>query len=57
MSSFFLKVCHSFDSLETELHVIMLTRYWPISQDSHLQPHSKSKVWQLSTQPQMAYLP
>ena len=56
MSSFFLKVCHSFDSLETELHVIMLTRYWPISQDSHLQPHSKSKAWQLSTQPQMAYL-
>ena len=57
MSSLFLKVCHSFDSLVTGLHVIMLSRYWSISQDSHLQPHSKSKAWQLSTQPQMAYLP
>ena len=29
--------------------VIMLTRYWSLSQQGHLQPHSKSKAWQLST--------
>ena len=27
----------------------MLTRYWSLSQQGHLQPHSKSKAWQLST--------
>ena len=25
----------------------MVTRYWSLSQDGHLQPHSKSKAWQL----------
>ena len=30
--------------------VIMPTRYWSLSQHGHLQPHSKSKAWQLSTQ-------
>ena len=30
--------------------VIMLTRYWSLSQPGHLQPHSKSKAWQLRTQ-------
>ena len=29
--------------------VIMLTRYWSLSQHGQLQPHSKSKAWQLST--------
>ena len=29
--------------------VIMLTRYRSLSQQGHLQPHSKSKAWQLST--------
>ena len=28
----------------------MLTRYWSLSQHCQLQPHSKSKAWQLSTQ-------
>ena len=28
--------------------VIMLTRYSSLSQQGHLQPHSKSKAWQLS---------
>ena len=28
----------------------MLTRYWSLSQQGHLQPHSKSKAWQLSIQ-------
>ena len=30
--------------------VIMLTRYWCLSQQDHLQPHTKLKAWQLSTQ-------
>ena len=30
--------------------VIMLTRYWSLTQQGHLQPHSKLKAWQLSTQ-------
>ena len=30
--------------------VLMLTRYCSLSQQGHLQPHSKSKAWQLSTQ-------
>ena len=29
----------------------MLTRYWSLSQQGHLQPHSKLKAWRLSTQP------
>ena len=37
--------------------VIMLdTRYWSLSQQGHLQPHSKSKAWQLSTQLQYGLL-
>ena len=28
----------------------MPTRVWSLSQQGHLQPHSKSKAWQLSTQ-------
>ena len=28
----------------------MLTRYWSLSQHCQLQPNSKSKAWQLSTQ-------
>ena len=33
------------------LFVIMLTRYWPLSQQGHLQPHSRSKVlrWYFKT--------
>ena len=34
--------------LKCKLLVIMLTRYWSLSQQGHLQPHSKSKAWQLS---------
>ena len=30
--------------------VIMLTRYWSFSRRGYLQPHFKSKAWQLSTQ-------
>ena len=30
--------------------VIMLTRYWSLSQHGHFQPHSKSKAWPLSVQ-------
>ena len=30
--------------------VIMLTRYWSLSQHGQLQPHSKSKAWQLRAQ-------
>ena len=30
--------------------VIMLIGYWSLSQQGHLQPQSKSKAWQLSTQ-------
>ena len=30
--------------------VIMLTRYWSLSQHGQLQPDPKSQVWQLSTQ-------
>ena len=30
--------------------VIMLSRYWSLPLQGHLQPHSKSKAWQLSTQ-------
>ena len=30
--------------------VIMPTTYWSLSQQGHLQPYSKSKAWQLSTQ-------
>ena len=29
--------------------VIMLTRYWSLWQQGHLQPYSKSKTWQVST--------
>ena len=28
----------------------MLTRFWSLTQQGHLQPHSKSKAWHLSTQ-------
>ena len=28
----------------------MQTRYWSLSQHGQLQPHSKSKAWQLNTQ-------
>ena len=31
-------------------YYFMLTRYWSLSKQGHLQPHSKSKTWQLSTQ-------
>ena len=30
--------------------VIIVSRYWSLSQQGHLQPYSKSKAWQLSTQ-------
>ena len=30
--------------------VVMLTRYWSLSKQGHLHPHSKFKDWQLSTQ-------
>ena len=30
--------------------VIMLPGYWSLTHQGHLQPHSKSKAWQLSTQ-------
>ena len=36
--------------LNANYFVIMLTRYWSLSQQGDLQPHSKSKTWQLSTQ-------
>ena len=36
--------------LKVKYSVIMLTRYWSLSQHGHLQLHSKSKAWQLSTQ-------
>ena len=36
--------------LNANYFVIMLTRYWSLLQQGHLQPHSKSKAWQLSTQ-------
>ena len=36
--------------LNTNYFVSMLTWYWSLSQQGHLQPHSKSKAWQLSTQ-------
>ena len=31
-------------------HVIVLIRHWSLSQHGQLQPHFKSKAWQLSTQ-------
>ena len=36
--------------LNANYFVIMLTSYWSLLQQGHLQPHSKSKAWQLSTQ-------
>ena len=30
--------------------VFKLTRYWSLSQQGHLQPHFKSKAWQLNTE-------
>ena len=41
-----IKTCFS----NANFFVIMLTRYWSLSQQDHLQPHSKSKAWQLTTQ-------
>ena len=34
----------------TNYFVIMLSRYWFLSQQGHLQPHSKSKAWQVGSQ-------
>ena len=30
--------------------VVKLTRYWSLSQQGHVQPHFKSKAWQLNTE-------
>ena len=37
--------------------VIMLSRYWSLSQHGQIQPHSKSKAWQLSTQLRLSPIP
>ena len=37
--------------------VIMLSRYWSLSQHGRIQPHSKSKAWQLSTQLRLTPIP
>ena len=34
----------------TNYFVIMLSRYWFLSQQGYLQPYSKSKAWQVGTQ-------
>ena len=36
-------------------YVIMLTRFWSLSQQGHLQPYSKSKAWQLIHSCKMVY--
>ena len=37
--------------------VIMLSRYGSLSQHGQIQPHSKSKAWQLSTQLRLSPIP
>ena len=36
--------------LNANYFVIIVARYWSLSQQGRLQPHSKPKAWQLSTQ-------